>query len=314
MQNELIYIETVWQKGSFSKAAQALYLTQPALSLAIQKVENEIGMPLFDRSKKPLALTEAGQIYLDHIRQVKALEEERKNRLYDITSMQRGLIRIGATSYLISHILPPVLQMFHQKYPKIRLQIWEAGSFELREMLIEQQLDVIFISRADKDLPYDPHPGFQDHLILCVPDILHSEEIMKDAALTGEDIKAGKHLQDDCPRAELKCFSDLPMILLEEKYDLRRRADDIFMDSGIKIKPQLEVAQLLTARALSYAGLGATLIPDRAILPAQNGVHYYRLDHPQAVRNMMLVTNKRSYVSFALQRFMEAFSLVYSAE
>ena len=137
---------------------------------------------------------------------------------------------------------------------------------------------------------------------------------MKDAALTGEDIKAGKHLQDDCPRAELKCFSDLPMILLEEKYDLRRRADDIFMDSGIKIKPQLEVAQLLTARALSYAGLGATLIPDRAILPAQNGVHYYRLDHPQAVRNMMLVTNKRSYVSFALQRFMEAFSLVYSAE
>ena len=89
---------------------------------------------------------------------------------------------------------------------------------------------------------------------------------------------------------------------------------DIFMDSGIKIKPQLEVAQLLTARALSYAGLGATLIPDRAILPAQNGVHYYRLDHPQAVRNMMLVTNKRSYVSFALQRFMEAFSLVYSAE
>ena len=104
------------------------------------------------------------------------------------------------------------------------------------------------------------------------------------------------------------------MILLEEKYDLRRRADDIFMDSGIKIKPQLEVAQLLTARALSYAGLGATLIPDRAILPAQNGVHYYRLDHPQAVRNMMLVTNKRSYVSFALQRFMEAFSLVYSAE
>ena len=92
MQNELIYIETVWQKGSFSKAAQACYLTQPALSLAIQKVENEIGMPLFDRSKKPLALTEAGQIYLDHIRQVKALEEERKNRLYDITSMQRGLI------------------------------------------------------------------------------------------------------------------------------------------------------------------------------------------------------------------------------
>ena len=181
MQNELIYIETVWQKGSFSKAAQALYLTQPALSLAIQKVENEIGMPLFDRSKKPLALTEAGQIYLDHIRQVKALEEERKNRLYDITSMQRGLIRIGATSYLISHILPPVLQMFHQKYPKIRLQIWEAGSFELREMLIEQQLDVIFISRVDKDLPYDLHPGFQDHLILCFPDILQSEKIIKKA-------------------------------------------------------------------------------------------------------------------------------------
>ena len=64
MQQEMKYIYTVYQKGSFSKAAESLYMTQPALSISIQKVETEIGMPLFNRDKKPLELTEAENFIL----------------------------------------------------------------------------------------------------------------------------------------------------------------------------------------------------------------------------------------------------------
>lgn len=76
MEQELKYIYTVYEKGSFSKAARALYLTQPALSIAVQKAEEKIGMPLFDRSQKPLKLTPAGEVYIEKIRQIRQLEDE----------------------------------------------------------------------------------------------------------------------------------------------------------------------------------------------------------------------------------------------
>ncbi len=135
MRNELEYIYLVYQKGSFTKAAQALYLTQPALSIAIQKIENEIGMPLFDRNQKPLGLTAAGRIYIDKIEQMRVLETELQSQLLDLTDMNTGTLRIGATSYIISRILPPVLLAFKKEYPGISLDIVEAGAYELKELL-----------------------------------------------------------------------------------------------------------------------------------------------------------------------------------
>ena len=70
MQQDMKYIYQVYEEGSFSRAAQRLYMTQPALSIAVQKVEESIGMPLFDRSRRPLKLTAAGQIYIDAVKKM----------------------------------------------------------------------------------------------------------------------------------------------------------------------------------------------------------------------------------------------------
>jgi len=81
MKQEMQYIYQVYQSGSFSKAAQALYLTQPALSIAIQKVEAEIGMPLFIRDKKPLELTDAGKVYIEKVKEILHLPGETNEEL-----------------------------------------------------------------------------------------------------------------------------------------------------------------------------------------------------------------------------------------
>ena len=87
MQPEMKYIYTVYQCGSFSKAAEKLFLTQPALSISVQKVEHEVGMPLFNRDKKPLELTEAGMIYIQKIEQIQHLEQELAMQLNDLTDL-----------------------------------------------------------------------------------------------------------------------------------------------------------------------------------------------------------------------------------
>lgn len=120
MQQEMKYIYTVYQKGSFSKAAESLYMTQPALSISIQKVETEIGMPLFNRDKKPLELTEAGKLYIEKIRQIMHLENELAQQLGDLTSLKTGNLRVGGSHYFNSYILPPVIADFKKKMARHR--------------------------------------------------------------------------------------------------------------------------------------------------------------------------------------------------
>ena len=94
---EMLYVYTIWQQGSFSKAAEKLYLTQPTLSMAIRKLEKELGVPLFDRKHHPLKLTEAGEIYLDTARKIRQLEREQTQKLQDIQNLVTGTIRLGGT-------------------------------------------------------------------------------------------------------------------------------------------------------------------------------------------------------------------------
>ena len=105
MQQDFQYIYQVYLDGSFSKAAEHLYLTQPALSIAIQKIENSIGMPLFDRSRRPLQLTAAGEAYIQSIQKIQSLEYDLNQQIRDIQNLNTGLIRFGGSHYVNAYIL-----------------------------------------------------------------------------------------------------------------------------------------------------------------------------------------------------------------
>ncbi len=100
MQQEHKYIYQVYKAGSFSKAARDLFMTQPALSIAVQKIETALGQQLFDRSCHPLALTEAGKIYIAAIAKAMELEQQMLQELEDLQNMQSGSLKIGGSHFL----------------------------------------------------------------------------------------------------------------------------------------------------------------------------------------------------------------------
>lgn len=311
MRNELEYIYLVYQKGSFTKAAQALYLTQPALSIAIQKIENEIGMPLFDRNQKPLGLTAAGRIYIDKIEQMRVLETELQSQLLDLTDMNMGTLRIGATSYIISCILPPILLAFKEEYPGISLDIVEAGAYELKELLRDRKLDFTFISQLAKDPDFSYYPGFRDQIILAVPVSFPINKKLRKAAMTCADVQANRHWDSGQPYINLKDFEDTPFILLESKYDLRRRTDAFFSECAASPNICMEITQIVTAFSLALTGIGATFVPDRAVKENHPELVFYKLPSQQTVRNMHIVINNKRYMSKATNRFIDMFVSSY---
>ena len=163
------YVDAVYRCGSFSRAAQELFLTQPALSIAVAKTEARLGMPLFDRTAKPLRLTAAGELYLTKYREIRNLERELEQQLNDLSSLRTGRLRIGGSHYFNSYVLPPVLARFTEKYPGVRLELTETGADRLLSLLYDQEIDLTFNCTEKPKDSFLRTPCFTDTLLLSVP-------------------------------------------------------------------------------------------------------------------------------------------------
>lgn len=301
MESEMKYIYTIYQKGSFAKAAQSLYLTQPALSIAVQKAETRIGMPIFDRSHKPLKLTAAGEIYIEKIEEILHIEKELQIKIQDLSELNNGTVKIGATSYFFSYILPPVLLEYQKKYPDVKLDIFEAGAYELKNMLLKKEIDLTFVSRPAKEPHFKNKFLFEDELVLAVPASFPVNQSLAAYRMTSEELLCPSSAAP--PAADLQAFADTPFVLLKSSYDLRHRANLFFEAAGISPVIRMEASQMATLYALAEAGIGAAFISNHIITKPSPRVLFYRINHPEATREMNIVTNKHCYISRAVENF-----------
>ena len=145
MEQNMQYIYQVYQDGSFTKAAEKLYLTQPALSMAVRQEA-----ALFDRSRRPLTLTQAGEAYIRAVERMKYLESDLSRELEDLKDLNTGRLHIGGTHYLNCFLLAEVLSGFSRRYPGIQLQVSEDSSARLAKRLERRSI----LSVSNINLPF----------------------------------------------------------------------------------------------------------------------------------------------------------------
>lgn len=305
MTPEMRYVYTVYKEGSFLKAAAKLFITQPALSIAVQKVEESLGMLIFDRSRRPLQLTEAGEIYIDSIKKIMLIEEMQNQKLSDIQNLAVGTIRVGGSHYLNSYILPEIFTGFSKKYPGIKLEIFEHGSYELAAMLSDQKLDVTFSCHPTFVKNFERYKIFDDNIILAVPKENAINQCYEKYALTASDIVEKKHLQPDCPAVDLSSFTDIEFIVLKKGNNLYDRALEMFETAGFEPKVKLYLSQLVTAYHLSAANMAASLVSDRLVHVTDSSLTFYRIDSELTNRIFYALLPNREYISKATRTFIQ---------
>ena len=301
MEQELEYIYAVHKAGSFSKAAESLHVTQPALSMAVKRVESSIGMSLFDRSARPLELTEAGKIYVDAIGRMMAVEEDMSAKIRDIDGLKSGTLCIGGSHFINTCILPAAMTEYSRRYPGIKLELIEASSAFLADMLTERLIDITFTCRDDIIAKFTHDPAFCDCVLLAVS----PETLSLPCALSADDVIDGKHLADDCQCIPFEAMNELEYVILSEGNNLHDRAMRIFADAGITPRVKLEISQLSTSYHLARAKFGAAFVSDRMITPDENGLCFYRIDSPVTTRLFHAVLPKREYTPKAVHAFIE---------
>ena len=307
MQQEMKYVYQVYLDGSISRAAEHLYITQPALSMSIQKIENEMGMPLFDRGTRPLTLTLAGQIYIETVRQAMFLEQDMIRQMEDVRRLNTGSLCIGGSHYLNSYILPQVLTGFSRKYPGIQLQLVERSSAHLAQMLADRQLDLTFNCDPAFLESFQRFPAFYDHILLAVPKEDPINQGLMRAALTSRDIVKKRHLKKSCPTMDLAQFKELEFLLLAPGNNLYDRGRQFFQEAGFDPKIKMEISQLATAYHLAEHGLAATFISDRLVIGERDSLCYYKLDSHLSERLFYILLPERKYISFAVRTFIDYF-------
>ncbi len=307
MELEKEYIYQVYLHGSFSKAAEALFITQPALSIAIKRVEQQIGAAIFNRNQRPLTLTAIGELYINHIKQELLLEQELKQQIDDIHGMRSGDVTIGGTHYMNAYIFPPYIAQFNTKFPNINITISETRSDRLIELLHDNKLDFTFSCDADAISKYECYPAFSDTILLAVPTAYALSEYLQSLALSAQDINQGRHLADDVPTVDLHQFADLHFIRIDEHVNLGARTLKIFEEAGICPAVKIKVPQMVTAYNLAEFGIAATFTSDRLVRPETDSLHFFKLRSPLAVRHYYLLLPNRSYVPKAVKEFIRLF-------
>ena len=303
---DMVY--AIYQYGSFSKAAEELYIGQSSLSMAIQRIENELGMPLFDRRHHPIQLTAAGKAYIQYYHQVKPAEENMLAYIRDLKELKTGTFTIGGTHYLLSYILQSAICRFARACPGIDLRIVEAQSSVFRELLVDCKIDLCLMCQVDDPGLQSIGHAFYDDLFLAVPRACAEECRLPDNYLTDEDIRGGDFAAyDHYFRTEQ--MEKLTFLQLTPGNNLHARSEMIFQQLGHHPAKIIPIQQFATAYHLASAGLGCTLTSAHLIQGMKRDhLVFYTLPSSLMRRDFHFVTRRDAYISNAVQEFCRLFS------
>ena len=207
MELSLKYAYTVWQEKSFSSAAKILFVTQPALSATVARLEKELGFKIFDRTTNPISLTPQGSIYMDYLNEIAEKENILSQRLRAFDSSTKGNIIIRGRMYAAHYLLPLICGEFHRKYPHINVTIDMNHS---SKRLPSENVDVI-LSYVKNHLKEKTVPIIEERLVAAIHKDHPVAAELAQYAVSFEEI-ISKKIPKEKEIEDTSIFEDVPFI------------------------------------------------------------------------------------------------------
>lgn len=289
---ELLYVKTIAEEKSISKASRKLYISQPSLSQAIQRIEESLGIKLFKRTNTGLVLTLAGEKYYKMANQILKIYDDYKTEVDNINDMKTGRINIGTTLHLSVRVLPMILPKFKQLCPFIDINIIENTSTELDKSLLSGEIDfaIMHEPKSKKNSSINYEQLLVDPFLLAVS---KKHPLCKDYSLD----ENGNY-----PYIDLNLFKDEPFVMVNKQQRIRHISDNILNLANITPNIALTVKNYESAKRLANEGLGVTFIPLEYSKISQNEFSpaYFMIDEKyEASWIMCIATIENSFLSKA---------------
>jgi len=245
---QLLYVQVLAREGSFSRAANALNITQPSLSQYIKKIEKEIGLALFDRTNGDVRLTDAGRVYIDAGRRILDIEHRMETSFSDLSTHKTGSLIIGAAPFRTASMLPTIAKRFQAIYPGMHLVVREGTTAELVEGMEHGEYDFALTL-----LPLDPklfswEKVMEEELVLAVP--------VTYPAFPAKTVSGRKY-----PAVEPSVLKDQKVVMLTQTQYMQRQLNDLLKQSAVNVCTAAVVKSLEAQIEMVKAGVGIALMP-----------------------------------------------------
>ena len=299
---ELLYVKTIADERSITRAAQKLYLTQPSLSHCVTNIEKQLGTRLFRRTSSGLVLTYAGERYYRMACEVLRVYASFESEISEESELLRGRITLGITNYLACDLLPRMLPRFHREHPGIELRVVEETTDELEKSLLSGRLDFAIMHTGAGDGASED-PGLAHEVLRRDPFLLIAPPDHPCAALAiaGE----GEPVLDPA------LLNGEPFLMVSKGQRIRHVADRVLAQAGISPDIVFTSRNFETLRRLCAGGMGFTFIP-RHYIGLLGGKDYrtacYAIpERYDAFWELSVVTLKDAYLSRAAKAFLRSF-------
>lgn len=279
---QLEYFQMASRLNNMTRAAERLHVSQPNITVAIQKLESELGVSLFDRTQKQLTLTPEGQLFLRRVEIALRELQDAAIEIDDYKQLQKGAIQLGIPPMIGSYLFPQIFFGFQRLYPKLELSIVEEGSLSIHEKLDRGELDlgIVILSNAPPSL--NLLPISRNQILVCMP--------------PDHPLAAQKSI-------DIQDLRDQPLIMLKEDSYHRRIILSEFDKHQFSPRIALSSNQLNTIKNLVANGMGLSFLLD-VIVEKEPAIVGRPLSNPIFV-DIGLAWKKEKYLSRASKAFID---------
>lgn len=242
---QLLSLREVIREGSFTAAARSLHMTQPAVSLHIKALEQEVGARLMERDARGVRLTPAGKVLLQTAEEVLAATDEAIRRIREMGAPDRGTVLLACGDTVALYLLPPVLRAFRELRPKADVAIHNHGSHRILDLVLRREVDLGIVTR-----PPWLEPALWTRTLLVEPFWL---ALPPGHALAAED------------KVDLATLENEPAVFLARPSETRALIDRGLREAGARPTVVMESGNLGVVKAYVADGLGITILPDMAV-------------------------------------------------
>jgi LysR family transcriptional regulator, cyn operon transcriptional activator len=276
------YFLAVAEHGNFTRAAEALHVSQPTLSQQIRQLEETLRMQLLDRSGRKIQLTDSGAAYLHYARRALQDLDAGKRAIHDARDLKRGSLRLAMTPTFTAYLIGPLIEKYTSRYPAITLSIREMPQAQMETLLSKDELDlgIAFESTQSPDI---------ETMVLFV-------EVL--------ELVVGKSHPHARKRVALRLrdFENEKLVLLNEEFATRHYIDRYCRQHGVMPRVAIEVNSISAVIEIVRRTRLATLLP-AAIAHENSELHRIRLEPALPQRTAALLQRKGAYRSAATSAF-----------
>ncbi len=237
------FVETAREK-SFTRAAEKLYLTQPAVSLQVKALEDELGEALFERRGKQILLTEAGRLLFARAEAILEMADRIRQDMADIGQLRTGRLSIGTSDTNCAYVLPPAVKAFRQAHPGVEIRLTDRMSPEVVRLVLEGAVDFGLATLPVTEPRVRTRPLF----------------IREDVA-----ISSATHRLASAKTVDLHSLADCAMLMLERGSTSRGLMDRMFAAEGLQPYVIMELGSIEVIKRFVEIGLGTAVVPEVSV-------------------------------------------------